>query len=262
MYCVAVGAYSLNSRSDTLVETWNGSEFGISDSPNPSQSFIGLGGVSCTSATDCTAVGSYLNGTLAATLVEQWDGVSWVVVTSPNVGDIESGLGAVSCASPSACTAVGVYKSNSGTNQNLIETWNGASWSVAQAQQESIRDSELLFGVACMTLNTSCTAVGTYTDHHSDLTLVESSLDITTTTLPEGTLGQPYTANLTVVGGTAPYVWRKAGGVLPKGLRLTRSTGVISGTPKQSGSFNVNMEVQSGKHGRGTVASVVTIAIS
>jgi len=262
MYCVAVGAYSLNSQSGTLVETWNGSGFGISDSPSPSQSFIGLDGVSCTSATDCTAVGSYFNGTLEATLVEQWDGVSWAVVSSPNVGDIESGFSAVSCASPSACTAVGVYRSTTGTNQNLIETWNGTSWSVAQAQQESTRDSELLFGVACMTLNTSCTAVGSYTDHHSDLTLVESSLDITTTDLPEGTVGQPYTATLTEVGGTAPYIWKVTAGHLPRGLKLAKSTGVISGSPKQSGSFGVSVEVESGMHGRGTAEALVNITVS
>jgi hypothetical protein len=196
--------------------------------------------------------------------VEQWNGSSWSVVSSPNVGDGENGFTSVSCTSPSACTAAGVDENvaKKRVNQNLIEIWNGSSWSVAQAQQASSRDSELLSGVACMALNTSCTAVGSYAAHSSDLTLVESSLAVTTTTLPEGAVGQPYTANLSVVGGAAPYIWRVTGGPLPKGLKLAKSTGVISGTPKQSGSFNVNVEVESGKVGRGVAKTGIELVVS
>ncbi len=264
MYCVAVGSYSLGSQSGTLVDTWNGSGFEISDSPNPSQELIGLNGVSCTSATNCTAVGAYFNGSVGATLVEQWDGASWAVVSSPNVGNSRSGLEAVSCTGPSACTAAGVYENVSKklVNQNLIETWNGSSWSVAQARQESTHASELLFGVACMTENASCTAVGSYIANASNLTLVESSLAITTTTLPEGAVGQAYTANLTAVGGTAPYTWKVTGVRLPKGLKLGKSTGVISGTPKQSGSFNANVEVESGTWGRGVAKALLVLVVS
>jgi hypothetical protein len=113
-----------------------------------------------------------------------------------------------------------------------------------------------------MSPSTSCTAVGSFVEHTSNLTLVESSLSITTTTLPEGSVGQAYTANLTVVGGTAPFTWRVTGGRLPTGLRLAKSTGVISGTPKQSGSFILKVEVESGIRGRGVATALVGLVVS
>ena len=63
---------------------------------------------------------------------------------------------------------------------------------------------------------------------------------ITTTSLPSGTLGQPYSFQLQALGGTPPYTINKYGpkgmGVLPRGLSLSRN-GLISGTPKQTGTF-------------------------
>jgi len=54
---------------------------------------------------------------------------------------------------------------------------------------------------------------------------------ITTTTLPAGITGQPYSATLAATGGTGPYTWSITTGSLPSGLTLNSSTGVISGTP-------------------------------
>ena len=54
---------------------------------------------------------------------------------------------------------------------------------------------------------------------------------ITTTSLPAGITGQPYSATLAATGGTGPYTWSISTGSLPSGLTLNSSTGVISGTP-------------------------------
>ena len=51
---------------------------------------------------------------------------------------------------------------------------------------------------------------------------------VTTTSLPSATIGSSYTAPLNVAGGTAPYKFKVKG--LPKGLKASKSTGVISGT--------------------------------
>lgn len=55
-------------------------------------------------------------------------------------------------------------------------------------------------------------------------------LQITTTTLPDYTIGTPYSAQLTATGGSGNYAWKITAGNLPDGLSMSL-TGLISGTP-------------------------------
>jgi hypothetical protein len=75
--------------------------------------------------------------------------------------------------------------------------------------------------------------------------LTVAPMAIAPVTLAPAVHGTPYSAALTVVGGTGPYTWKLAPGSahLPKGLKLNKTTGVISGTPKSAGSTNVTVEV-------------------
>lgn len=68
---------------------------------------------------------------------------------------------------------------------------------------------------------------------------------ITTTSLPNGTVGQSYTApELTASGGTSPYNWsRNNGSPLPQGLRLSAG-GAITGTPTTTGTTSTTFGVQ------------------
>ena len=67
---------------------------------------------------------------------------------------------------------------------------------------------------------------------------------ITTTSLPNGIFNQSYTRTLQVSGGVAPFVWSFTGGSpFPNWLNLNTSTGVISGTPNTTGTFNFNVQV-------------------
>ncbi|MBR0091108.1 MAG: putative Ig domain-containing protein [Lachnospiraceae bacterium] len=61
---------------------------------------------------------------------------------------------------------------------------------------------------------------------------------VTTPTLPSGGVGTAYTAMLSAKG-TAPFTWSATG--LPAGLSINSSTGEISGTPTESGTFTVNV---------------------
>ena len=58
-------------------------------------------------------------------------------------------------------------------------------------------------------------------------------LSITTTSLPQGTANQRYSATLEAAGGTGAYTWRLASHspALPMGLILNASTGEMSGIP-------------------------------
>jgi hypothetical protein len=83
----------------------------------------------------------------------------------------------------------------------------------------------------------------TATDHNSVTASQSYSgtivpvLSITTATLPAPLINQPYSQNVQTSGGTAPVSFAVTAGVLPSGLSLNASTGVISGTPGASGSY-------------------------
>ena len=69
---------------------------------------------------------------------------------------------------------------------------------------------------------------------------------IVTSSLPNGTKGQPYNQTLKAGGGVPFYDWTVTGGSLPPGLSLNRFTGAITGTisssaPQNSYTFTVQL---------------------
>ena len=61
-----------------------------------------------------------------------------------------------------------------------------------------------------------------------------ASLAISTSSLPTGQVGVPYSAVLAATGGTPPYTWSLTSGTFPAGLMLNAATGAITGTPTQA----------------------------
>ncbi len=70
---------------------------------------------------------------------------------------------------------------------------------------------------------------------------------ITTSSLPDGKVGEAYSQTLTATG-TTPIKWSISGGALPDGLTLKETTGEISGTPTADGTakFTVKAENSAG----------------
>lgn len=71
-----------------------------------------------------------------------------------------------------------------------------------------------------------------------------SSLAITTAALSPSTatVGTAYTSQaIMATGGTSPYTWSVSGA--PNGVTMNAATGVLSGTPSASGTFNVTVNV-------------------
>ena len=74
--------------------------------------------------------------------------------------------------------------------------------------------------------------------------MVANGLSVATTSLPNGTVGIPYSQSLLPTGGQSPFTWIvvAGSGSLPPGLSLS-SSGVIRGTPTSNGSFRFTVQV-------------------
>ncbi len=70
-----------------------------------------------------------------------------------------------------------------------------------------------------------------------------STLSITTSSIPGGSVGTAYGTTFIVSGGSSPYTWSVISGSLPSGLSLGSSTGVLAGTPTQQGTSNFAVAV-------------------
>jgi hypothetical protein len=89
-------------------------------------------------------------------------------------------------------------------------------------------------------------------------------LAIPTTTLPGGLVNTSYSAAIVPAGpgGVPPYTWSIASGVLPPGLNLNTSSGVISGTPTTAGVYTFFPKVQDSAIPSQTATSATGVSIT
>ena len=80
----------------------------------------------------------------------------------------------------------------------------------------------------------------------------------TTSPLPPGTAGTPYTTTLHAAGGISPWTWAVAGGSLPAGLTLSPG-GTITGTPATPGTRTFT--AQATDHDGNTATKSLTLTI-
>ena len=128
----------------------------------------------------------------------------------------------------------GVTWTLSGGGTLVNPTANSVTYQAPQTLNANLTASVTATSVA----NTSITASLSIT--------VNSVLEITTSSLPVGSLGVPYSGAINASGSTGPFTWTKTSGNLPPGLTLGQSTSdsvIISGIPTALGTSTFTIEI-------------------
>ena len=151
----AVGYAFSESNTSTqhpLIEHWNGTSWAIVASPALSNGGQ-FSAITALSATNIWAVGYGDN--LRHILIEHWNGNGWAVVQSPNPGSGANYLTGLTAISANDMWAVGTFFNGTGTiaaGGELLEHWNGTSWSVVQSANPGVQGN-FLSSIAAVSTN-------------------------------------------------------------------------------------------------------------
>ena len=160
--------------SHTLTEHWNGSQWNIISSANPSSAQNVLVSAAALTTNNVWSVGQTGNsdGSAFQTLVEHWNGTRWNVIPSPNTSLSFNYLSSVAIVSARDIWAVGVaMAAGDASSQTLIEHWNGSQWSIVASPNPGSPFNNLRSVTAVSATNVW--AVGQYDTSSGFHTLIE-----------------------------------------------------------------------------------------
>jgi len=130
---------------------------------------------------------------------------------------------------------------------------NSTPFSVTYTAPSNIAAQETVMLEATSVANTTITKTVTIN--------IVVAMMFTTTTLPGGQNGVPYSQKLAVTGGVTPLVFTVASGSLPAGLSLG-TNGVIAGTPSGSGTSSFTVQVADAAIPPATLTELLNITIA
>lgn len=120
--------------------------------------------------------------------------------------------------------------------------------------------SLLSFFIPLFFVNSACASLSQQI--FVSVSLSESILTITTTTLPDGTVNNVYNQSVQATGGVTPYTWNISAGSLPDGLSINPNTGAITGTPTTAGTSNFTVQVTDSHDPAATDSQALSILIN
>jgi hypothetical protein len=167
------------------------------------------------------------------------------------VGIAAAGIPSISQIVPQALTAgsgdTTVEVVGSHVNEATVVLWNGTALSTTLVNDTTVSspvESASIANPGTVELQLMNSVTGSKSDSVA-LSITgsgkTSSLSITTTSLPGGIVGTPYSASLVAIGGTTPYTWQLTSGTMPAGISLQGSS--ISGTPTTAGTYSIGLTV-------------------
>lgn len=146
--------------------------------------------------------------------------------------DVLTANGIVNIEGTNFTCASGLTCNGNGTPTATVSRTMGSDWSAGQVVNVSISGFRDSLG------NIMTTDTYSYTIRSAPATL-----NINTTTLPNGTVGTAYSQALSISGGTSPYTCSTPLGAWPTGITLAPNCIGWSGTPTISGTFVANAKV-------------------
>jgi WD40 repeat protein len=205
--------------------------------------------------------GVYVYGASSAFPHQTWNSANyWVdVVFYPGSAPTLQSI-AVIPANPSIPTggtqqfmATGTYSDGSTQDLTSQVTWGTSSTTVA-----TISPAGLAKGLT--TGSSAISATLGSVSGSATLIVQAAPLTITTVSLADATVGAAYSATLAATGGTPSYTWSVTTGILPAGLSLNTTTGLISGTPTASSTPSFTVKVTDGANLSVTKSLSITVA--
>ncbi len=143
---------------------------------------------------------------------------------------------------------------NDTNNGGVTWTLSGVG-SLTNATKTTVTYSAPATVAAATTVTVHATSVDYASESSSIQILVEPTVAITTTSLPAGNYGSPYSATVNSIGGVGPFSWSIISGSLTSGLSLEASNSssvTISGTPTAQTNSNFTIQI---KDSTGAVAT-------
>ncbi len=235
----SVSPASLTARSTPVTLTVSGSGFLASGSAAPAQSTILING-----SPVATTFGN--SGSLSASVVLATAGSVSVQVENPagslsNIVSITTlGQPAITNVTPNPFPGGRLTVTVTNLTSGMTVLFNGTAvpTTVANSGQLSATVPAAIYGGSSAQITVQ-TSDGFVTAPFR--IQLASPVQITTTSLPGGTVQQTYDAHLAATGGISPYTWTASG--LPPGLSINPASGEIAGTPTTAGTYSVSVGV-------------------
>ena len=158
LWAVGVSYNTERTLSASLIEHWNGAQWSVVPSPNPSTTLNILYGVAAVAPNDVWAVG-FAATSSSGVVIMHWNGTAWTVVPNPPAGIFMSNLMALTVISAKDIWAVGSGRIGD-EDATLTLHWNGSAWSFVSSPNVTPEVDNTLFGVTAVATN-DVWAVGT-----------------------------------------------------------------------------------------------------